>query len=65
MTNTSSSDDNHPEGDDDAQVDCEWEDWMRLVAQRQREQAFYPSPLVQEDDASGPGAPPMPMAAVS
>lgn len=31
-------------------VDKEWEDFARLVAQRQREQAFYPSPLVSADD---------------
>lgn len=57
--------DEHHDGDEDEAVDKEWEDWMRLVAQKQREQAFYPSPLVQEeDDRSGPGAPPMPVAAV-
>lgn len=31
-------------------VDKEWEDFARLVAQRQRDQAFYPSPLVTQDD---------------
>lgn len=36
--------------EDVAVVDREWEDFARLVAQRQRDQAFYPSPLVTQDD---------------
>lgn len=31
-------------------IDREWEDFARLVAQRQRDQAFYPSPLVVSHD---------------
>lgn len=55
---------NYGEHEDTDIVDKEWEDWTRLVAQKQKEQAFYPSPLVQEEDEAGPGAPPMPSAAV-